>query len=85
MARRLATDAKIVLERAGYTVQRSKNGSRIYNRMHVGETPALLPHTLIIEGGTVDNDEVVKLLDARGYCEEDGQFHPTDADIGIYD
>lgn len=69
MARRLETDAKIVLERAGYTVQRSKIGSRTYNRLNVGETPALLPHCLIITGGTVDNNEVVKLLNDRGFDE----------------
>lgn len=83
MARRLTTDAKIVLERAGYAIAFNKlNGNR---SEIVAYSPSGSKHCLFVSGGTVDNDEVMKLLDTNGYCEEDGRFHPTDADIGIYD
>jgi predicted RNA binding protein YcfA (HicA-like mRNA interferase family) len=63
MARRLATDAKIVLERAGYNVSRHKGMVAEYlaydDQMN----------NLVITGGTVDNAEVVKLLDAKGFTE----------------
>lgn len=60
MARRLATDAKIVLERAGYQVSGEQRD------LFARERNAIVMR-LPITGGTVDNDEVVKLLNARGY------------------
>lgn len=62
MARRLTTDAKIVLERAGYRVT---GGSKTLFAHH--HSIAMYP--LIVTGGTVDNDEVVKLLNIRGFDE----------------
>ncbi len=70
MARRLATEAKIILERAGYTVRGMPHSNRA-KYFAIGETPAVLLHNLMIEGGTVDNAELVALLAERD-CDERG-------------
>lgn len=68
MARRLTTDAKIVLERVGYGVNYNKlKGGRREMRVYSPEDGS--HRDLFITGGTVDNDEVVKLLNARGFDE----------------
>ena len=63
MARRLTTDAKIVLERAGYHVIDGRK------TMTIGTEYAGEIRHLFIDGGTVDSDEVVKLLNARDFDE----------------
>jgi hypothetical protein len=72
-SRRLVTDAKIVLERAGYAVQTNKGyyrsektGKLCGSSLRIGDHPAWLPHKLDINGGTVCNDELLSLLAARG-------------------
>lgn len=66
MARRLATEAKIVLERAGYDINRSKLNRGEELRVYENGNLKLCIH---VTGGTVDNAEVVKLLDAKGFTE----------------
>lgn len=78
MARRLTTDAKIVLERAGYlcravTITRGNNVIRFYDDLSLPD--------LKINGGTVDNDEVVKLLNARGFDENGYRYHISADDM----
>jgi hypothetical protein len=65
MARRLVTDAKIVLERAGYRVEASSHGMALYDNRN------MFIAGLRIDGGTVDNHEVSTLLIARG-CDAQG-------------
>ena len=73
----LVTEAKLILEKVGYTAD-------IDHFMTVHDYRGIAA-TLIIKDGAVNKDEVMNLLDERGYSVQDGQFHPTDADIGIYD
>lgn len=67
MSRRPTTDAKIVLERAGYIVNVWKHSQAFmcFNP----DNNLTLAARLKITGDTVDNDEVVKLLNARGLDE----------------
>lgn len=59
MNKRLATDAKIVLERAGYTVVNFGYG------LDIDRTT----ETLHIVNGTVNNTRVVELLKIKGFNE----------------
>lgn len=61
MNRRLTTDAKIVLERAGYIIYEGPG--------YILASNCPGPVRLQIENETVDNSEVVKLLAARGFDE----------------
>lgn len=62
MSRRLATEAKIILERAGYVAVIGKVYMNIYlNQQYVND--------LVISSGTVHNPMVVALLAARGFDE----------------
>ena len=65
MSERLATDAKIVLERAGYTVQYHRNGLAVSKGVFQKFLHA--PH------GTVENQIVVELLERAGF---DGYGYP---------
>lgn len=69
MTRRLTADAKIVLEHAGYYVAEigSKTKRSHFLSVHLGNVEHM--RALKIKSGTVDNDEVVKLLNARGLDE----------------
>lgn len=62
MSRRLVTDAKIVLERAGYEVT-----SQTVEEMVVREGNCY--YSYAINGGTINNANVVELLARRGYNE----------------
>lgn len=64
MARRLATDAAIVLRNAGYAVQRDPvPKSRKANApIRYGKQAGYLPGIIPVTGGTVDNAEVERLL-----------------------
>ena len=61
MTRRLATDAKIVLERAGYTVGEIRFPNYLYVAGNIAR--------IYISDGTVDNQKVVELLARRGFDE----------------
>lgn len=78
MARRLTTDAKIVLERAGYFVDVYTYNLYV-DEKHYGRLAA--GGNLPINGGTVDNDEVVKLLNARGFDENGYRYHISADDM----
>lgn len=63
-ARRLATDAKIVLRRAGYDVREHQTWFNVWGGI-------CLKAVLIIKDGTVDNQDVKSLLKSRD-CNEWG-------------
>ena len=58
MSRRIVTDAKIVLLRAGYIVTYDKKELVVW----VDDYPEVIPE----KNGTVDNKRIVELLAARG-------------------
>lgn len=62
MSRRLVTDAKIVLERAGYEVANTV-------AKNIWLEDGKFKRILSVSGGTVDNQEVIDLLARRGYDE----------------
>lgn len=59
MTRRLATDAKIVLERAGWIVEYTKASGNYLIASWINKHVCYLP----ITGGTVDNVQVEQLLE----------------------
>jgi len=63
---RLSTDAKIVLERAGYIVSRNSFGDLWVGGGRVKQDSGML---LIVASGLVDNNLVVSLLAAAGFNE----------------
>lgn len=81
----LVTEAKLILEKAGYTVRTYMKPDPVMDVYETQKMEIVGMQTLTIKDGAVNKDEVMNLLDERGYSVEDGQFHPTDADIGIYD
>lgn len=62
MSRRLITDAKIVLERAGYKCNYFSQADSLYY-----STEEQGVRRLVGLAGTVDNEEVVRALAERGY------------------
>lgn len=70
MTRRISADAKIVLERAGYIVDYCGYGKTNTLRLQI-VAPEGREYTLMIDGGTVNNVHVVRLLNAVG-CDEYG-------------
>lgn len=63
-SRRLSTDAKIVLERAGYIVDHWGAGKNAMLRVTRGARGNADVGLLLVTSGTVDNAAVKKLLDA---------------------
>ena len=87
MSKRLASEAKLILERAGFTLSLSehKRGAEF-----LVSDNSVICGCLPISGGTVDNTKVVNLLAARGY---DESGHPKrsnrnsayDGPMGIFE
>lgn len=61
MAKRISTDAKIVLSNAGYEVEYIYKRGRVI-ALHVWEKPFNFVCQLTVEGGCVDNGPVEELL-----------------------
>jgi hypothetical protein len=62
MAKRISTDAKIVLEKAGYVVEYAYQRGKVF-ALHIWSKPFEFIATLPVVGACIDNDLIEALLE----------------------